>query len=160
MLQKRYLLYRVVWDQAWQWGKKAKKRGQIGKISASEVSGEVSWEGGMGGGARSHTFNAAFQWYQILVSSSDWSNLFMLTYSRCCWQYRSLSISRSYNSGKDFLKHGFRASNTNFFARPFTYPSAPRRAKNMPVICYKKKKKYSRYGASLTLSCDKLRSHL
>ena len=26
----------------------------------------------------------------------------MLTGSRCCWQYRALSISRSYNSGKDF----------------------------------------------------------
>ena len=110
-------------------GGKGKNRGQIGNISASEASWAVSWGGGMGGGARSHTFDAAFQWYQILVSSSDWSNVFMLTYSRCCWQYRSLSISRSYNSGKDFLKHGFRASNTNFFARPFTYPSAPRRAK-------------------------------
>ena len=26
----------------------------------------------------------------------------MLTGSRCCWQYRALSIWRSYNSGKDF----------------------------------------------------------
>ena len=160
MLKKRYLLYRVAWDQAWQWGKKVKKRGQIGKISASEASGAVSREGGMGGGAWSHAFDAAVQWYQILVSSSDWSNVFMLTFSRCCWQHRSLSISHSYNSGNDFLKHGFWASNTNFYARPFTYPSAPRRAKNMPVICCKKKKKYSRYGNFLTLSYDKLRSHL
>ena len=51
----------LAWDQAAQWEKKAKKRGQIGKISASEVSGEVSWEVGMGGGARSHTFDAPFQ---------------------------------------------------------------------------------------------------
>ena len=160
MLQKRYLLYRVAWDQAWQWGKKVKKRGQIGKISASEASWAVSWGGGMGGGALSHAFDAAVPWYQILVSSSDWSNVFMLTDSRCWWQYRALSISRSYNSGKDFLKHRFRGSNTNFLGRLFTYPSAPRRAKNVPVICCKKKKKYSKYGAFLTLSCDKLRSHL
>ena len=61
-------------------------------------------------------------------------HVFMLTDSWCCWQYRALSISRSYNSGKDFLKHGFRACNTNFFAKLFAYPSAPRRSKNMPVI--------------------------
>ena len=61
-------------------------------------------------------------------------HVFMLTDSRCCWQYRALSISRSYNSGKDFLKHGFGACITNFFARIFAYPTAPRRAKNMPVI--------------------------
>ena len=45
MLQKRYLPYRVAWDQAWQWEEKAKKRGQIGKISGSEASGAVSWGG-------------------------------------------------------------------------------------------------------------------
>ena len=61
MLQKRYLPYRVAWDQAWQLGEKAKKRGQIGKISASEASGAVSWGGGMGGGAWSHAFDAAVQ---------------------------------------------------------------------------------------------------
>ena len=73
---------------------------------------------------------------------------------------RSFNIVHSYNSGKDFLKHGFRASNANFFARLFTYLSAPRRAKNIPVICCKKKEKHSKYGAFLTLSCDKLQSHL
>ena len=98
-------------------------------------------------------------WCHILVSCSDWSNVFMLTDSWCCWQYRALSISRSYNLGKDFSKHGFRASNTNFFARLFTYPSAPKRAKNIPVICCKKKKKHSKYGAFLTLFCNKLQSH-
>ena len=114
-------------------GGKGKNRGQIGKISASEASWAVSWGGGMGGGALSHAFDAAVPWYQILVSSSDWSSVFVLTDSRCCWQYRALSISRCYNSGKDFLKHWFRESNTNFFARLFTYPSAPRRAKNTQV---------------------------
>ena len=140
MLQKRYLLYRVAWDQAWQWGKKVKKRGQIGKISASEASWAVSWGRGMSDGAVSHAFDAAVPWYQILVSSSDWSSFFVLTDSRCCWQYRALSISRCYNSGKDFLKHGFRESNTNFFARLFTYPSAPRRAKNICLWSVAKRK--------------------
>ena len=31
----------------------------------------------------------------------------MLTDSRCCWQYRALSRSRSYNSGKDFFNTDF-----------------------------------------------------
>ena len=101
-------------------------------------------------------FNDTRFWYLALIGqmSSCWH------IRGAVWQYRALSIWRSYNSGKDFLKHGFRASNTNFYSRPFTYPSAPRRAKNMPVICCKKKKKYSRYGNFLTLSCDKLRSPL
>ena len=43
-------------------------------------------------------------WYQILVSCSDWANVFMLTDSRCCWQCRAFSISFSYNSEKRFLK--------------------------------------------------------
>jgi len=71
-------------------------------------------------------------------------------------------ISHSYNLGKDFLKHGFRASNTNFFPGLFAYPSASRRAKNTPVICCKKKKR-SIQNMELflyVLSCDKLRSHL
>ena len=71
----------------------------------------------------------------------------MSTDSRCCRQYRALSISRSYNSRKDFLKRRFRASNTNFFARLFAYSSAPRGAKSMPMICCKKKKKHSKYRA-------------
>ena len=121
-------------------GEKGKNRGQIGKISASEASWAVSWGRGMSGGAVSHAFDAAVPWYQILVSSSDWSSVFVLTDSRCCWQYRALSISRCYNSGKDFLKHGFRESNTNFFARLFTYPSAPRRAKNICLWSVAKRK--------------------
>ena len=44
--------------------------------------------------------------------------------------------------------------------RLFAYPLASRRAKNIPVICCEKKKKHSKYGAFLTLFCDKLWSHL
>ena len=40
----------------------------------------------------------------------------------------------------------------NFFQRHFANPSAPRRAKNMPVICCKKKRKHSKYGAFLQYS--------
>ena len=42
--------------------------------------------------------------------------------SRCCWQYRALSVSRSYNSGKDFWKHGFRASNWQISLRDLRGP--------------------------------------
>ena len=139
------VLSSLAWDQAPHWGKKA--QGQRGKISVSEVSWAVAWGGGMGGGALSHAFDAAVPWYQILVSSSDWSSVFVLTDSRCCWQYRALSISRCYNSGKDFLKHRLPASNTNLFARLLVYPSTPRRAKNMPVICCKKKNKHSKVSS-------------
>ena len=52
----------------------------------------------------------------------DWSNVFMLTDSRCCWQYRALSVSRSCNSGKDFWKHGFRASNWQISLRDLRGP--------------------------------------
>ena len=152
------VLRSLTWDQALQWGKKA--QGQIRKISVSETSRVVAWGGGKGGGAWGHAFNADIPLYQILVSCSDWSNVFMLTDSRCCWQYCAISISRSYNSGKDLLKHRFRASSTNLFARLFAYPLTPRRAKNIPLICCKKKKKHSKYRAFPILSCDKLQSHL
>ena len=88
-------------------------------------------------------------------------HVFMLTDSRCCSQYRAhFNISHFCNLGKDFLKHGFLASNTNFFPGLLAYTSASRRAKNIPKICCKKKKKHSKYGALLILFCDKLRSHL
>ena len=152
------LLSSLAWDQALQWEKKAQV--QIGKISVSEASRAVAWGGGKGGGAWRHSFNVAVPWYQILVSCSDWSSVFMLTDLQCCWQYHALSISRSYNSGKDLLKHEFPASNTNLFARLLAYPLTPRRAENMPVICCKKTKKHSKYWAFLILSSDKLQSHL
>ena len=152
------VLSSLAWDQAPRSGKKA--QGQRGKISVSEASRAVAWGGRKGGRAWRHAFNATVPWYQTLVSCSDWSKVFMLTDSRCSWQYHALSISRSYNSGKDLLKHRLPANNTNLFARLLVYPSTPRRAKNMPVICCKKKNKHSKYRAFLILSCDKLQSHL
>ena len=69
----------------------------MGKISTTEESPAVTWVWGKGGGAWRHALDAALPWYQILVSCSDWSNVFMLTDSRCCWQYRALSMSRPYH---------------------------------------------------------------
>ena len=40
--------FELAWDQAPQCGKKAKKRGQIEKISAREASRAVAWGGGKG----------------------------------------------------------------------------------------------------------------
>ena len=136
------VLSSLAWDQAPRWGKKA--QGQIAKISVSEASRAVAWGGRKGSGAWRHALNATVPWYQTLVSCSDGSKVFMLTDSRCSWQYHTLSISRSYNSGKDLLKHRLPASNTNLFARLLVYSSTPRRAKHMPVICCKKKNKHSK----------------
>ena len=38
----------LAWEHAPQWGKKSKKQGQTGKISASEASPAVAWGGGKG----------------------------------------------------------------------------------------------------------------
>ena len=93
-------------------------------------------------------------------SGIDCLNVFMLTDLRCCWQYWALSISCTYNSEKDILKHGFQASNTNFFTSTFHSSLGSKKSKKYAVICFKKKKKHSKNGAFLILSCDKLWSHL
>ena len=43
-------------------------------------------------------------WYHALIGQMS---SVMLTDSRCCWQYRALSRSRSYNSEKDFFNTDF-----------------------------------------------------
>ena len=153
------VLSSLAWDQVPHWGKKA--QGQRGKISVSEVSWAVAWGGRKGGRAWRHAFNATVPWYQTLLSCSDWSKVFMLTDSRCSWQYHALSISRSYNSGKDLLKHRLPASNTNLFARLLVYPSTPRRAKNMPVISNFADEVYRLCKAHVILfiRCHEMRSH-
>ena len=42
------MAFELAWDQVPQCGKKAKKRGQINKISAREASRAVAWGGGKG----------------------------------------------------------------------------------------------------------------
>ena len=128
MLQKRYLLYRVAWDQAWQWGKKVKKRGQIGKTSASEASPVVAWVGETGAEPGDMPLMSLFHdtrlWYHALIGQMS-----------SCWQIRgavdSIALFQYHAPAirKIFFKHRFRASNANVFARLFAYPSAPRRAK-------------------------------
>ena len=93
------------------------------------------------------------------------SHLFMLTGLRCCWQYRALSISRSFNITllqyriEDFeqaVQISLRVFSWDFSLIPLLQEGQ----KNTPVICCKKKKKYSKYRAFLILACDKLRLHL
>ena len=115
---------------------------------------------GKGGEAWRHAFDAAVH---DLVSCSDWSNFFshadrfavLLTVSR------SLKITLL-QFGKRFFQHGFRASNTNFFARLFAYPSAPRRAKKICLWSVAKRRSsiQSMIRAFLILSFHKLWSHL
>ena len=78
-----------------------------------------------------------------------------------------LTVSRSLKItllqfGKRFFQHGFRASNTNFFARLFAYPSAPRRAKKICLWSVAKRRSsiQSMARAFLILSFHKLWSHL
>ena len=84
-------------EPAPQWGKRAKKR--VKKEKA------VTWRG-EGGGGRGQGGNAAEPRDMPLMppfyDTNLVSNVFMLTDSRCCGQYRALSISCTYNSGKDF----------------------------------------------------------
>ena len=55
------------------------------------------------------------------------SNVFMLTDSQCCGQYRALSISCSCNSGKDLKDERGWIGGINAFlqALPFLFPRLP-----------------------------------
>ena len=82
-------------EPAPQWGKRAKKEGQKGKSGG--LVGEV-----VGGGDAADPRDMPLMLPfcdTILVS-----NVFMLTDSRCCGQYRALSIEGSYNLRKDFKR--------------------------------------------------------
>ena len=79
---------RLAWDQAQQWGKKAKmglNRKNIGEqIKESLV---VAWGGERvqepGDMPLMPPFHDTRFWYHALICS-DWSNVFMLTHLRCC----------------------------------------------------------------------------
>ena len=126
-------------DQAPQWGKKEKNgfflnRKNIGERSkpSGGLRGQMATE--PGDVPLMLPFHDTRFWHHALIGQM----------SSCCRFVVLLTVSRSlrsYNSGKYLLKHGFRASNTNFIARLFSYPSAPRRAKNMPVISVAKRKR-------------------
>ena len=131
----------------------------MGKISASEASRAVSWGEGKGGGARRHAFDAAVPWYGILLSCSDCSNVFMLTDSRYCLQYRALSISRTYNSGNIFQNTDFQQS-IKISLRDLLLTPQLQEEEKCACHLFQTKKKNSKYGTFLILSRDKLRSHL
>ena len=107
-------------------GRRQKTKNRKNTGERSEPSGGLG-RGGKGGGAWRHAFDAAVPWYQILVPCSGWSNVFAF------FQCHAPTIREK------IFKDEFWASNINFFARLFAYPSAPRRATNMPVIGCKKK---------------------
>ena len=77
-------------------GEKGKKQGQKGKSDGLE--GDVAGGGGDAADPRDMPLMLPFC-DTILVS-----NVFMLTDSRCCGQYRALSIEGSYNLRKDFKR--------------------------------------------------------
>ena len=80
----------LAWDQAPQWEERSNEENQYRRAKQVE-----RW---IGEGERAvkpgdmHAFD-------------DWSNVFMLTDSRCCWQYRALSVSRFYSSEKKIFEN-------------------------------------------------------
>ena len=100
-------------------GEKGKKTGWNDIDERSEASGCL----GMGKGRRS------LETCRFLVSCSDWPNVFMSTDSRCCWQYRALSMSRSYYS-----------ETIQISLLDFANPSAPRRETNIYLWSVRKRK--------------------
>ena len=135
-------------------GGKGKNRGQIGKISASKVSLAEGW-----GGEEQWSLETCLWCRRSMIPDSG----IMLWLVKCLHVDRFvvlLTVSCSFNItllqlGKRFFKHEVRASNTNFFARLFAYPSAPRRAKTMPVTCCKKKKKHSKFHQAFFSAASK-----
>ena len=73
-------------------GEKGKEQGQKGKA--------VAWRGGGGDAAEPRDMPLMLPFCDTILVS----NVFMLTDSRCCGQYRALSISCSYNL-KKILKY-------------------------------------------------------
>ena len=137
----------LAWDQAPQRGEKAKNGVKQKKISASEASPGLPGEGERaaepGDMPSMSPFHDTGFWYHALIGEmSSCRQIRGAVDSIALFQYHAPTTRE-----KVFLKRGFRASNTNFFARLFAYSSAPRRAKSMPMICCKKKKKHSKYRA-------------
>ena len=109
----------LAWDQAPQLSGEKRQITKIGKILKSKASIVVVWAGGNGSGAWIHAFDAAIPWYQILVSCSDWSNVFMLTDSQCGWQYCALSMSHSCYFGRRFFKTQILSKQYKFLCKTF-----------------------------------------
>ena len=78
----------------------------------------------------------------------------LLTVSHC------VKITHLQIGKRVFFKHGFRASNTSFFARHFVYPLAQRRAKNISMDCCKEQRVSNIKLFLYSPICDILWSHL
>jgi len=122
----------------------------------------VARGGRKGGWAWRHAFDAAVPWYQILVSCSDWSNVFMLTNSRSCWKYRALSISRSYTiREKIFQNTDFEQAIQSNLCETFCLSLGFKNSKKYGCdLLQKEKEAFKILSFSYTLPCDKLRSNL
>ena len=98
-------------------------------------------------------------WYHALIGQMS---SVMLTDSRCCWQYRALSRSRSYNSEKDFFNTDFEQA-IQISLRGFSL--IPRLQEEQKKICLwsvakRRSSIQSMARAFLILSFHKLWSHL
>ena len=128
-------------------GEKGKKRAQIGKYrqakGAKWYPGEVEREAKRGDSLWClRSMIPDFGIMLWLVKCLHVDRFAVLLTVSCTFNITRIQF------GKDFLKHGFRERNTNSFARLFAYPSAPRRAKNMPVI--KEKEAFKIWSFSYT----------
>ena len=78
-----------------------------------------------------------------------------------CWQVRGVVDSIAlFQYHAPTIRGKISSKQYNFLCESFRLSVWYKKGKNMPVICCKKKKKYSKYRAFLKLSCDKLRSQL
>ena len=129
----------------------------MGKISASEASRAVSWRereraAEPGDMPLMPPFHDTRFWYHALIGQIS-----------SCWQIRGTVDSIAlfqYRAPTIRGKFGFPATNKNFFARLIAYSLATRREKNVPVICFKQKRRIQNMENFLILSRDKLRSYL
>ena len=83
----------------------------------------------------------------------------MLTDSRYCWHYHALSISRTYNLGKNFQNTDFQQS-IKISLRDLLLTPQLQEEEKCACHLFQTKNKNSKYEDFLILSRDKLRSHL
>ena len=96
---------------------------------------------------------------QNLISCSDWSNVFMLTDSRCCRQNCALIMFLHF--GKRFLKTRISSKPYKFLCETFRLSLNSKKSKKYPYdLLQKEKEAFKIRGFFLILSSGKLRSHL
>ena len=133
---------------------KGEKRGQIGNC-------------GLGRGKGWRSLETCFWWRHSMIpdfGSMLWLakiNVFMLTDSQCCWQFRTLSVScSSLQLGKRFFKTRILSKGYKFLHKTFLLIPQLQEEQKVCLWSVAKKKKPSNYWTFLILYCDKLRPHL